>query len=320
MTPEAVPAIARLQGAGHVAPADADRMVRAADGRLVSVRLALRALLYAGVVILLGGVGLLVQENYGRIGPVAIAVSLALAAALCFAWVTRARAPFGWDEVPSPNLAFDYVLLLGVLLAAADLAYVEVQFTALGAHWPWHLLIVAVGSGLLGVRYDSRVLFSFALTSLAAWRGVSIAQVDWMLDGPGGDIYALNAIGCGIVFLLLAELLEWLGRKAHFGPVATTMGWLLILGGLTAGMTSVREHRLVYAPALILVGLALAAWEVGGAYWLFALGILGAYVGLNGLVLEWIPGFQATLAWFVLSASILIAGLIALGARRRPSA
>jgi hypothetical protein len=60
------------------------------------------------------------------------------------------------------------MLLLGVLLASADLAYIEVKFTPLGDAWPWHLLIVAVLSGLLAFRCDSRVVFSFALTTFAA--------------------------------------------------------------------------------------------------------------------------------------------------------
>ena len=36
-----------------------------------------------------------------------------------------------------------------MLLAAADLAYIEVQFTPLGPNWSWHLLIVALLTGSL---------------------------------------------------------------------------------------------------------------------------------------------------------------------------
>src|SRR6266851_1773307 len=85
-----------------------------------------------------------VAQHQDEIGPLAIATGIALAAAGSLIWVTRRAAPFSWGEAPSPSLAFDYVLLLGLLLVAADLAYVEMQFTVLGAHWAYHLLIVGV--------------------------------------------------------------------------------------------------------------------------------------------------------------------------------
>jgi hypothetical protein len=112
--------------------------------QLVSVRLEIRALLYVGVLLLTSGVGLLVTEHHREIGPWAIAGGIGLAAGACLVWVIRKAAPFSWGEVQSPNVAFDYVLLLGLLLFASDLGYVEAQFTVLGPRWAHHLLVVAV--------------------------------------------------------------------------------------------------------------------------------------------------------------------------------
>src|SRR5208337_4466656 len=97
--------------------------------------------------------------------PVTVATAIGLAACVCFVWVVRASPAFSWGEQPSPHLAFDYLLLLGTLLVASDLAYVEVEFTPLGNNWPWHLFIVAAFCAALAFRYDSRVLFSLALTT-----------------------------------------------------------------------------------------------------------------------------------------------------------
>ena len=41
-------------------------------------------------------------------------------------------------------LGADYVLLLGVLLVGADLAYIETQLRLLGPEWAYHLLVVAL--------------------------------------------------------------------------------------------------------------------------------------------------------------------------------
>src|SRR6185295_17929070 len=104
----------------------------------------------------------------------AIAAALGVAAAACLAWVHRTAPPFSWGETRSPHFASEYLLLLGVLLLGADLAYVETQFTPLGDAWPWHLLMLSAVGALLSVRYDSRIVFSLALSTFAAWRGVSV--------------------------------------------------------------------------------------------------------------------------------------------------
>src|SRR6266481_3338149 len=144
VNPDVVRAIAGLRAGDVLSAGQAAFFDRVARRGVVSVRFEIRALLYAGVLLLTAGVGVLVARHQDEIGPLAIATGIALAAAGSLIWVTRRAAPFSWGEAPSPSLAFDYVLLLGLLLVAADLAYVEMQFTVLGAHWAYHLLIVGV--------------------------------------------------------------------------------------------------------------------------------------------------------------------------------
>jgi len=111
------------------------------------------------------GSSALVKEHRQDIGPWAIAGGIALAAAACLVWMIRKAAPFSWGEVPSPNVAFDYVLLLGLLLFASGLAYIEVEFALLGPRWPHHLLVVG-GVYLLGAYlWDSRTILGLALTT-----------------------------------------------------------------------------------------------------------------------------------------------------------
>lgn len=313
MNPDVADAVPRLAAAGILPPERAPLFLRVARRELVSVHWELRALLYAGVLLLTGGVGLLVKENLDRIGPVTIAVALGLAAGAALAWVWRVSPPFAWGEAPSPNLAFDYMLLLAVLLAAADLAYVEVQFTPLGADWPWHLLIVALLTGLAAFRFDSRVVFSLALSTFAAWRGIAVAQLGSFLGGRE-DAVRWNAIGCGVLFAALGLVLVCTGRKAHFEPVAVHLGWLLILGGLASGM--VGESWAMWTCALLVTGTALAT----GAFHyrrfpLFAFGVLAGYAALSRLILE--AGSAEVLGcfWFFASALLLLFVLIA--AQRR---
>jgi len=314
MNPDVAGAIPRLVETGALPAAEAPRLLRVARGELVALFWELRAILYAGVLLITAGVGLLVKENLDHIGPVTLAAGIGLAAAAALAWVARTTPPFSWREAPSPNLAFDYVLLLGVLLAAADLAYVEVRFTPLGAAWPWHLLIVSLLTALAAFRFDSRVVFSLSLSTFAAWRGVSVAVLGGhVLWGRAEDAVRWNAIACGVLFAVLGFALKRSGRKAHFEPVAVTLGWLLVLGGMASGLQSLR-----WATALLLTGAALAA----GAYRfrrfpLFAFGVIAAYAALTRLALSGVRTELLGCSWFFVTPLLVIAGLILAQRRMR---
>lgn len=287
---------------------------RVARGELVSVHFELRAALYGGVLLVTAAAGLLLKENLTAIGPMGIALGLGIVATFALVWVARASPAFSWEEVPSPNLAFDYILLLGVTLAASDLAYVEVQFTPLGPSWPWHLLVVAILTAVLAARYDSRLVFSLSLASFAAWRGVSGSFLEWKWwDAPSGAV-RLNMLGCGVFFVLLGAALAKAGRKAHFEPVAGHLGWLLILGSLTAGVIEGEQGSALGHSALLLItAAALSAWSIrGGRFSLFAIGVLGSYVGISGLVLRGFHPLDEVLVmgWFALSALGLLGALV----------
>lgn len=289
---------------------------RVARRELVSVRGELRTALYLGVLLVLAGVSLLVKENLDRIGPVGIAVGIGVAAGLALAWVVRRGPAFSWHVAESPHLAFDYVLLLGVLLVGADLAYVEWKFTPLGPQWTWHLLLMALVAGAAGVRYDSRVLWSLALSTFAAWRGVAVGvhAASRALFGETASIVRANTLACGIFFVVLGVLCRRFDRKAHFEPVTTYLGWLLTLGALVAGSTAHAFDRtggsMPWAAAALLTGSGLAVWTFRERrFWLFAMGVVAAYFGLSVLVLRTL-GDEFGCLWFWSASSGLLVLLV----------
>jgi hypothetical protein len=175
-----------------------------------------------------------------------------------------------------------------VLLLGTDLAYVETWFVGLGGDWPWHLLLLSILTGLLAVRYDSALVFSVALSTFAAWRGTSVSVLGhtiwWWQSRPGA--LRLNAMACGVVFLLLGALMDRTGRKAHFEPVAVYSGWILILAAVFSGIDTDPESRsgLAFSLLLLAVGGALAAWAFQGRrFLLFTLGLLAAYAAASAL-------------------------------------
>jgi hypothetical protein len=311
MRPDVAKAIPQLHGRGLLTEPQARRFLRVARGELVSVRNELRLMLYAGVVLIAAGVGFLVRENMDRLGPVAIALAIGIAAAACFFWIARNSPPFTWKEAPSAHVAFDYVLLLGVLLASADLAYVEAQFTPLGPNWPWHLFFASLFMGAIAFRCDSRVVFSLALSTFAAWRGVSVTLIGSpFLSGLGAA--RLNSIGCGLLFAVLGMLLVRQGRKEHFEPVATYLGVSLVLLALASGSLTDEPSWSSYSVFLIFAGAGLAAYSLyfKDRFPLFAMGALGAYVGVSRLVVPSIDDETLVFAWFLVTSIGAIGALI----------
>jgi len=318
MNTDVAVAVEDLRSSGTLTEVQAVLPRRAARGEIVSLRGELGVLLYAGVLLVVAGAGLLVKQNLAAIGPIGIALGIGVAAIVALAWVVRTAPRFSWGAVPSPHLAFDYLLLLGLLLGAADLGYIEVQFTPLGAAWPWHLLIVALVTMVFAIRYDSRVALSLALSSFAAWRGVSVSFLEWNWWRAPEEIVRVNMIVCGAAFVGLGVLFVKSGRKAHFEPVATTLGWLLVLGALFTGMVGHGNAgdpgALSYA-ALLFVLAGYLAWRSlrRGLFPLFAIGVVGAYAGLCGLVLRGLGSSLDAIfwfAWFAISSLAVLAALV----------
>src|SRR5260221_11561149 len=154
-SPEVADAIGVLREKEILTPGASAALLRVARRELVSVRLELRTLLYAGVLLVVSGVGIFLKLNQDRIGPVAIASLLGIAAAGCLLFVFRRSPPFSWGAAAKSHVAADYLLLLAVLLLGSDLAYVERPFPFLGKDWPYHLVGLSTIAVAAASRFDS---------------------------------------------------------------------------------------------------------------------------------------------------------------------
>ena len=261
---------------------------RVARRDLVSVRLEVRSALYAGVLLLTTGVGLFVKENQDRIGPAAIGLAIGLAAAACLVWAWRHSAPFRWGEAASSHVAFDYVLLLGALLVATDLGYLETQLKLLGPNWPWHLLAVAIFYGFLAYRFDSKMLLALALASFAAWRGIAVSVGKTSLGAGDPARLRLEALACGALFVVVGVMAARRLGKAHFEDVYVNAGLLLVFGGLLSGVFGDGRDRWgAWLLALLLAATAVAAVGFRAKRTLpFALAVVASWQGLQRLVFE----------------------------------
>lgn len=275
-------AVSRLRARGVLSAGQATFFGRVSRGELVSVRVELQIALWAGVTMIAGGAGLLVKQSLEALGPVTIGGGIAAAAALCIWQVARFAPPFSWGPVASPTLAFDYILLLGVLLLGSDLAYLEMQFRVLGPNWPWHLLLLSLLQLAFAFRYDSRALLSLSLASFAAWRGVPLSFAATGLAGRHEDALLVNALAVGAFFLGVGMLARRFERKAHFEPAFGNVGLLLLLGAAVAGTYggygALDAVWAAVLAAIVAPTVALAYRARRSDY--FAQGVIAGYLGL----------------------------------------
>lgn len=188
---------------------------------------------------------------------------------------------------PFPNVAFDYILLLGLLLFASELAYVEVQFTVLGPNWAHHLLVVGAVYLVAAYVWDSRTVLGLALTTLAAWRGVSLSLISGSLWAADAGHLRFNAIALGTLYVTAAALSVLLKRKLHFEEVFANAGLLLLLGALVSGVLDDGSAWGWWLAALLVVA-GVVVWlsfHLGRSLY-FAQGVVAAYIGLLRLLFE----------------------------------
>jgi uncharacterized membrane protein len=271
------PELRTLQAEGLVDGATAARLLAADRRDVFSVQPELRLAMYAGVLLVVGGVGMVLARNLDRIGPLAIALGLALAAIVCA--VPALRAKLAGRPL---NVTADYLLLLGALLASADLAYVETQFKLLGPLWSWHLLWLAVAHALLAYTFRSTLVLAASLTSLAGWFGAGSTIGDVVLSYTSPEV-GTRALACAAVIaawrnvdLRVRPASQFSGTFDHFaanlafvGAVAWCVDWpwlaagLPLLGGLAFvsirhAFDTGREAFLVYGVLYAALGFCVA--------------------------------------------------------------
>jgi hypothetical protein len=171
----------------------------------------------------------------------------------------------------------------------------------LGSHWAYHLLLVSVIYFAAAYRFDSRAVLTLALTSFAAWRGVSVAMpYDSSSDATG--TVRLNALGCGLLFIAAGALLARARRKAHFEPVWVAMGAILLFGGILSGVLEKDAEWMIWELVLLVVGGTFLA----ACYRLrrpleFALATAALYVGGFRLLVEVMPNDSGGATLFLIA-------------------
>ncbi|HET9505720.1 MAG TPA: DUF2157 domain-containing protein [Hymenobacter sp.] len=217
--------LAELEAAGYLPPAQAAAIAEDERARPFSLHYELRALLYLGITLLAGGVGVLIYQHIDSLGHGVIIGAIALAMSASFAYGVRRRLAFTWGEAPRTSIAADYLLVLGCLLFLVLEGYLQAQYELFGTRYGLATVLPAGLFFYLAYRFDHRGVLSLAITALAAWVGVSVAPLAVFQQALLWHS-ALSFPGMLLGLVLVAAGLgsEFLDRKRHFAFTYLSLG------------------------------------------------------------------------------------------------
>ena len=215
----------KLQKEGLVSTESTEKVRVLSANKLFSLHWELKTVLYLGVLLLSGGLGILIYKNIDTIGHQAILAAIAVLCGVCFAYCFRQKLPFSWERVPAPNGFFDYVLLLGCLLFLSFLTYLQVQYNVFGMRYGAATFIPMVVLFFTAYYFDHLGILSMAITNLGAWLGLTVSPA-YILSGfafhSSQIVYTGILLGAGLV--AVAYFSDRLDRKKHFAFTYSNFG------------------------------------------------------------------------------------------------
>ncbi len=270
----------------------------------LSLFVEISALLYIGVLSVVGGLVWTFRDYVANLGDAVILSILGLLMAVSFYYCFSRGVPYDHDEVESPSMIFDYVLYFGCLVLSATLGFIETRF-AIFQTWTTHLFIASVAFGLLAYRFDNRFVLSLAISTLAGYLGLELDAFD-LADS---DILRFTALAFGTVLGGLGVWLHRQGIKPHFLETYIHIGANVIMMATASGVLEPGTGWL-YLGALL--SLSAGAIYLGVRFDRFAFvayGTLYGYAGVSARLLESIGGPTIALWYFVITGTLVVIGL-----------
>ncbi|MBS0026956.1 DUF2157 domain-containing protein [Chitinophaga sp. 22321] len=276
----------KLHAEGLLSDASLESVKTAEANRLFSLHWEIKTLLYLGVLLLSGGLGILIYKNIDTIGHQVILLIIGVICAGCFSYCIRQKAPFSWQKVNSPNAFFDYALLLGCLTFVTFIGYLQFQYTAFGTAYGLATVIPLVVLSVSAYYFDHLGVLSMAVTNLAAWMGIAVTPFQLLSANDfSSDRIIYTGVALGIILLLLALISAKKNLKKHFAFTYQNFGAHILFIACIAGMCMYEATYLLWFLFMAVVGayVYLQAFKEGSFYFVL-ITVLYGYVGVSIVV------------------------------------
>lgn len=276
----------------------------------LSVFVELSALLYIGVLSIVGGVIWTFRDYVVNLGDAVIFSILALLVAAPLYYCFSRGPAYHNGEVESPSLIFDYVLYFACLMFSATLGFAETRFAIFNG-WSTHLLTASIAFGLLAYRFDNRFVLSLAISTLAGYLGLKIDA----FDVADTHFLRFTALAFGAA---LAGLGVWLHRqrvKPHFLDTYVHVAANVIMMATISGVLEPGSWPLYFAALLSLSALAIYLGIRFHRFAFVAYGTLYGYAGLSARLLNYVGGPILGFWYFIVTGVMVVAALTVVARR-----
>ncbi len=235
------------------------RMEAVTSGKIISVFYELRSLLYLGVLLFSGGVGILVYQRIGDLGHLLSIIGLSILALGCFIYAVRMALPYSNGTVKSPSPYYDYVVLLGCLVFISIQGYLQFRYGWLDDNLGSSTLFTAILFFVAAYRFDHIGVLSLAITALASFWSIQVSPQKW----TSADFLAqanlhITAIVFSVSLAVVAGILDVRDIKKHFTFTYFNFSFLIFFGGTLAALF--RESNYIVYVLLTYAGSAAGYW------------------------------------------------------------
>lgn len=184
---------------------------------LFSVHWEIRTLLYVGVLLLTGGLGLLIYENIDTIGHEFVLMLIGAICLGCLYYCFKNKLPFSKEKVQSPNSFFDYILLLACTSLLIFTGYLQFEYKVFGTNYGMATLIPMLVLFFVAYYFDHQGILSMAIVNLAVWMGVSVTPKQLLLNSDfDSQTIIYTYLFLGVILIAGAYASQYFNFKKHF--------------------------------------------------------------------------------------------------------
>lgn len=270
-----------LKDAGLISDQQFEAIVSWQQNKPFSLHWELRTVLYLGILLLTGGLGIIIYQNIDTIGHTAIILLIGLACASCFYYCFKNRLPYSNQQVKHASPWFDYILLLGCLLFLALEGYLQYQYQLFGTRYGLATLIPAILFFYLAYTFDHAGVLSLGITALASFAGIS-ASPGMLLNNQFSE-FPLIYTGLALSVLLIgaAFYFKLKNIKRHFTFTWYNFGFNMLFICLLAGCFTL-SYPLLYFLLLLLAGFLLTRFAIKEkSFYFLLMTVIYCYIGIT---------------------------------------
>ncbi|MBO9154169.1 DUF2157 domain-containing protein [Chitinophaga sp. GCM10012297] len=275
----------KLSGTGLLTQESRDKLQQP---RLFSIHWEVNTLLYLGVLLLSGGLGILVYKNIDTIGHQAILLLIGLTCGLCFMYAYKKKRPFSRHKVLAPNVGWDYVVLLGCLLFITFVTYLQAQYNVFGTRYGSATFIPMLVLLFSAYYFDHLGVLSLAITNFAAWMGIAITPYEILTSNHFNTDTRLIFTGIllGVILIAAGYLSEYFDFKKHFTFTYDNFGVHILFISLLAGMFVMPSYFFFFLGLLAFSAFCYWQSKKRRSFYFMMITTLYLYIALGYLVIR----------------------------------